>query len=381
MRAHPRRLHITVVAFLLLPGTPSSADARQPSGPEPLCQVSTDPTYGHSVDNPITVGGSPLYGAARQRRYLDALRGPEGQVVRYQRTGSVLASDKETMLDRYQLTYDGLDRPVVLYLDWYHFTDTKAPVGFVCGAAFNLGLPPPDHLMGREQMSALAGSLAKDAKSPAPAIPLGGDQATGVVLDEFRVLARGIPPVHANVPIRAVIVAYPQTCEGQSVAPSTIRLVSAQGQVLAPDDAFSEPARLAALALGTTTPSGSVAAAFRADPTQAPLRPYVEYGPPCADGVRERTMALDMTRAQLVESPMPSRPADDRSGVPWIAVQALIDLDGRFQEMRALGGPDLLVRAAIEAVRAWRVTPARANGAPLSTAVVLQVSFTPPNPQ
>jgi hypothetical protein len=381
MVTHPRRLYIAVVAFsLLLPGISLSADARQPGGPEPLCQVSTDPTYGRSVDNPIAVGGSPVYGAARQRRYLDALRGPEGQAVRYTRSGSVMAPDNDTMLDRYQLTYDGLDTPVVLYLDWYHFTDTTAPVGFVCGAAFDLGLPPPDPSMGREQMSAFAGALAKDTKSSPPAIPLGGDPAVGVVLDEFRVLARGIPPVQSKVPLRSVIVAYPQTCEGQLVAPTAVRLVSAQGQVLAPEDSSSEAARLAALSLGTTTPRGSVAAFFRADPLQAPLRPYVEYGPPCAEGVRERTLAIDMTRAQLAESPMPARPAEDRSGLPWIAVQALIDLDGRFQEMRALGGPDLLVRAAIEAVRAWRVTPAHANGAPLSTVVVLQVSFTPAKP-
>jgi hypothetical protein len=70
MVAHPRRLHIAVVVVsLLLPGISLSAAARQPGGPEPLCQVSTDPTYGRSVDNPITVGGNPVYGAARQRRY------------------------------------------------------------------------------------------------------------------------------------------------------------------------------------------------------------------------------------------------------------------------------------------------------------------------
>ncbi len=55
-------------------------------------------------------------------------------------------------------------------------------------------------------------------------------------------------------------------------------------------------------------------------------------------------------------------------------------------DARQPGGPEpqvlapddiMLVRAAMEAVRAWRVTPAHANGAPLSTVVVLQVSFTP----
>jgi outer membrane biosynthesis protein TonB len=53
----------------------------------------------------------------------------------------------------------------------------------------------------------------------------------------------------------------------------------------------------------------------------------------------------------------------------------VIDHQGTFQEARALGGPEPLVRAAIEAIKAWKVLPARANGAPLTTPVVLMVSF------
>jgi hypothetical protein len=198
----------------------------------------------------------------------------------------------------------------------------------------------------------------------------------GVVLDHVRVLARRLAPVKAGVPIGSVIIAYPQTCNGESVAPTVVRLVGGQGQAVAPADTSSDPERMRGLALGGSSAPGSVAAWFRADPLQSRLQVYVEYDAPCTGGLRERTSAFDMTPAKLVESPMPVRPAADGSDLPWVAVQAVVGLDGRFHEIEALGGPDVLERAAIEAVRGWRVEPARANGEALASVVTLRVSFT-----
>jgi hypothetical protein len=103
------------------------------------CPISTDPTYGYSADNPIQVGGDFMSGPARERAYLDALRGPNGEAITYERRGSV--PGKETILDAYEITYPGLKKPVVLYLDQYRYSDLKAPIGFVCAQPIPLGAP------------------------------------------------------------------------------------------------------------------------------------------------------------------------------------------------------------------------------------------------
>ena len=93
-----------------------------------------------------------------------------------------------------------------------------------------------------------------------------------------------------------------------------------------------------------------------------------------------RDSALEFLPAQLIESPMPARPADDASGVPWVAVQAVIDHQGAFQQVRALGGPPALAKVAETAVRAWKARPQRAGPAPIAAPVMLQITFTAPAP-
>jgi len=104
------------------------------------------------------VGGGALYVGGRERRYLDALRGPMGEVVTYKRTGS-LPLDKEgrTILDTYEITYPGVEKPITFYLDAYHFDDAlKAPKGFTCAVPIGLGAPPPDGMLAAESLLQLA---------------------------------------------------------------------------------------------------------------------------------------------------------------------------------------------------------------------------------
>jgi hypothetical protein len=93
---------------------------------------------GYSPDNPIRTGGieNPDDSPARQHAYLSSLRGPAGQLVRHLRLGScceypsVNGPDGKGMLDAYEITYDGLDQPVVLYLTLYDSGETPPPQGF-----------------------------------------------------------------------------------------------------------------------------------------------------------------------------------------------------------------------------------------------------------
>ncbi|HEX2079145.1 MAG TPA: hypothetical protein VHG08_15580 [Longimicrobium sp.] len=106
--------------------------ARQPDPREDSDQ------FGYGKRNPIRVGGGMENGSANQRRYLDGLRGPAGQPVRYFRLGSCCqfrtphSPQGAGMLDAYQVHYEGLERPVLLYMDLYTPAEgaPAAPEGF-----------------------------------------------------------------------------------------------------------------------------------------------------------------------------------------------------------------------------------------------------------
>ncbi len=363
-------------AVLVTWPTPAAAQASTTASPGALCQGSSDPTYGYSQERPIQVGGVGYPG--RQKRYLDALRGPKGETLSFERAGSTLhagANGEETMLDLYTVKHEGLAKPVTLFLDWYHYTELFAPQGFTCGASLDLGVPPPDPIQAQQQVAALAAATAKARGFRAPPVPLGPDGAAGFVLDRFRLLSRraggGATPADHN----SVVVVHPRQCDGRQVAPKSIVAVR-QGREFPPLESFGDAKRLAALTPGSPVPPGSLAAAFQDDVPASGLDVKVTYaGPGCTDEPAEQGWPIELATPALLESPMPPRPAGDTSGVAWIAVQAIIDHHGAFQEARSLGGPDALAKAAIEAVGAWRVQPPRANGAPLTVAVVLIVSF------
>jgi hypothetical protein len=373
--------------------TPIKADQTQApassTGPAPLCAAAADPLYGWSQTQPIQVGGTPLVGASRQRRYLDSLRGPEGQPIQYKRRGSMFGPDQNTMLDAYEVTYEGLEQPAILYLDFYHFTEPRLPKGFTCGQAFNLGLPPPDVMIARPQLTAVAVAEGKVIPPVALApIELATPATTVVIFDYFRLIARaaqgrvvtGPPldakqlPSHLRQP-RTVVVAYPVTCEDRKIAPSAITLVNARGGPV-PTTLPDSGDQFALLMPGVTPPPDSIAAVFALEGPPPGLSIKISYREPvCPDAALDMTWPIAMTPARLIDRPPATRPAGDSSGLEWIAVQAVIDHAGNFREGIALGGPESLTKPALEALSAWRAEPGRINGAPIAMPVVVQVGF------
>lgn len=103
------------------------------------CPVSDDPSYGYSPGNPIRVGDDAFGGPARQRAYLDNLRGPNFEPVVYERLGADSYAD--TILDRYTVSYPGGAGPALLYLDGNQFAALKSPVGFKCPRPFDIRAP------------------------------------------------------------------------------------------------------------------------------------------------------------------------------------------------------------------------------------------------
>ena len=100
-------------------------------------QISTDKTYGFTEKNPIKVGfGGASEGPANERRFLNALAGPNGEEISYERLGSCCAFKTDNgfmgggLLDKYEIKWKGQSEPVILYLNMYDPGELLAPVGF-----------------------------------------------------------------------------------------------------------------------------------------------------------------------------------------------------------------------------------------------------------
>jgi periplasmic protein TonB len=62
-----------------------------------------------------------------------------------------------------------------------------------------------------------------------------------------------------------------------------------------------------------------------------------------------------------------------------VKLHAVIDADGTVQSVEPLGGPDLLMRSAMSAVRQWKYTPTTLNGKPVGTQQDVTFVFRLPN--
>lgn len=360
--------------------------------PGSSCAVSEAPAFATTREHPVQVGGGTMYAAARERRYLDALRGPMGEAVRYRRIGS-LRPDNEgrTILDSYEITYPGLEKPLVFYLDAYHFDDTlKAPKGFTCAVPIGLTAPPVDGLLAQESLLQLAIEQGA-ARDIAPiSLDADGSSAHGVLVDHFRLVARAsraasaagtpidrkMPPVDL-IRARMVVVAYPLRCgEKEPVEPASIEIVAPQGQAPRREGELATGAALARLLPAMNVPAGAMAAVFTIDRPRATDTIKIAYPAGGCGAASEARLTMMYTNAKPLATPQPALPAGlPPPEHPVIRLQALIDLDGAAQTIAYVGGPAALLDAAIGAVRGWTAEPARLNGSPIVTPVTLQVKF------
>ncbi len=103
-----------------------------------LTEISSDPTYGHSPENPVKVGGiDNNEGPLNERRFLNALAGPNGESINYFREGSCCPVKSKNaliggmaLLDHYSVSWEGSKDTISIYINMYDFGELKAPVGF-----------------------------------------------------------------------------------------------------------------------------------------------------------------------------------------------------------------------------------------------------------
>ena len=101
-----------------------------------LIESSTDPDYGYTEAKPVQVGGAAQEeGPYHERKYLNGLRGPNGEDVTYRRIMSCChfktpnGYDGVGLLDVYEVNWEGAEKPVRLYLNMYDASEVLVPVG------------------------------------------------------------------------------------------------------------------------------------------------------------------------------------------------------------------------------------------------------------
>ncbi|NII25799.1 2-dehydro-3-deoxyphosphooctonate aldolase [Pseudoflavitalea sp. X16] len=101
-----------------------------------LTAIAEDSTYGYTEANPIKVGGGLQNGASNEKRFLNALLGPDGEAISYTRRGSCCHFKTPNgimgggLLDAYIVTWKGQEKPIILFINMYDPGELKAPKGF-----------------------------------------------------------------------------------------------------------------------------------------------------------------------------------------------------------------------------------------------------------
>lgn len=102
-----------------------------------LAEKTDDKTYGYDKTNPVKVGGvREMEGPMNERRYLNGLMGPNGEELRYSRSGSCCEFktphgmlDNKGLLDAYEVSWAGCKDTLTIYINMYDKGDLSIPVG------------------------------------------------------------------------------------------------------------------------------------------------------------------------------------------------------------------------------------------------------------
>ncbi len=131
MAASPPSGSVSADASAPAPSESGSADAASAA-------PASSPLYGFDAANAIRGAGLDGTGPRSERDYLDRLRGPGAEPVRYERKGSCCHFDTPSgifgrgLLDMYEVRIEGQRKAITLYLNMYDpaIRPLRAPTGF-----------------------------------------------------------------------------------------------------------------------------------------------------------------------------------------------------------------------------------------------------------
>ena len=101
-----------------------------------ITQLSAEKKYGYDKDYPINVFyKSTANETINQQRFLDALTGPKGEKLTYSKIGICCPFPTKNnpsgsgLLDEYEIKWEGLATPILLYFNIYEKGVLMVPVG------------------------------------------------------------------------------------------------------------------------------------------------------------------------------------------------------------------------------------------------------------
>lgn len=102
-----------------------------------ITKTTNDKTYAYSPKNPVKVGGVvDSEGPLNERRFINGLRGPKGEVLQFTRSGSCCSFNTPNgfinntgLLDHYLIYWDGCKDTLDIYINMYDFGELYVPVG------------------------------------------------------------------------------------------------------------------------------------------------------------------------------------------------------------------------------------------------------------
>lgn len=101
-----------------------------------VTQVSNDPKYGYDPDYPINIYfRNTVNETINQERYFNALAGPNGETLTFEKTGICCPFPTKNiasgagLIHVYEVSYKGLEKPLVLYVNMYEKGIIQAPKG------------------------------------------------------------------------------------------------------------------------------------------------------------------------------------------------------------------------------------------------------------
>ena len=114
----------------------------------------------------------------------------------------------------------------------------------------------------------------------------------------------------------------------------------------------------------------------RVAPPARPIEDHPAAAPKPAETIRLR-QGGNVQLGKPISQPQPKYPpiAITAHISGSVLVEAVVGVDGRVREVKAISGSPLLVPAAIEAVRRWVYTPTTLNGDPIEIIAPITVTF------
>lgn len=106
-----------------------------------LSDISTDKKYGYEPNHKTAIKVGKV---ENEYAYLRSLQGPNGEKTQAQRISSCCEFKSKTaafgsgLLDKWEITYDGLKSPIILYLNSYDFETPKCPFSLTFKSANNI---------------------------------------------------------------------------------------------------------------------------------------------------------------------------------------------------------------------------------------------------